>query len=612
VTFIQNNRIQNAYFLSGAFAATAVMLTLAQPPIGWWALAWVAYVPFIIACTQRTFTAENPSSLRYEGQAAEKNKKFVAVPATAKQLLVAYIVGACFWLGNLYWLSYVTVAGWIAFCFYTALLWPVLVIGLRWCIRKKVPLVVAAPILIVGIENTQGLFLGGFYWDHLSHSQYTNTMLTQIADIFGAAGVSFLVATVNGAVSQLILTVKNLEFRIENLGKKKERRFSILNSQFSILIAVAAIGGTLIYGHWRIEQTGKFVKDGPVVAAVQTNVPQSVKESFAAEQQMLDTLVNQSEQCIKNGAKLIVWPETMVQAILEPQVLQLLDESHQYKVFNKTIRNLARRGVYILAGAYGGSPRIEENFDIRMAEKYNSAFLYTPDGNVAPEKYYKIHLVPFGEYLPFENIPLIHNLFLKMTPYDFDYTLNPGTKYTVFNMKAPDSNSATPVYKFSVMICYEDAVAGMARHFVLDKSGKKSINWLLNISNDGWFVRFKNDKVVSSTELIQHNAVCTYRAIENRLAVLRSVNTGISCMIDTLGRVRDGYLAGNLPKKAVDRQAVEGWFADIIPIDGRTTFFSRYGQWLDLTCQLCLGLLIIAQFVEQFVIKHNLKGKKIK
>ncbi|MGA2093513.1 MAG: apolipoprotein N-acyltransferase, partial [Sedimentisphaerales bacterium] len=404
--------------LSGAFVMTAVMLTLAQPPIGWWQLAWVAYVPFIIACSQK-----------YK---------------PARLCFVAYIVSAVYWLGNLYWLSYVTVGGWIAFCLYTALLWPILAITLRWCSRKSVPLVVAAPLLIVGIENAQGLFLGGFYWGHLSHSQYVNTTLTQIADIFGAAGVSFLVAMVNGAIAELFI-VRRLLFIV-----------------CRVVIVCAAVAGTLIYGHWRIEQTSKFVTDGPMVAAVQTNVPQSVKQSFAAEQQMLDVLVGQSEQCIKSGAKLIVWPETMVQAILEPQVLRLLDESHQYQVFNKTISNLARQGGYILAGAYGGSPRIEENFDIRMAEKYNTAFLYTPDGNQAPEKYYKIHLVPFGEYLPFENIPLIHELFLKMTPYDFDYTLNAGAKYTVFDMKADDTNDT---YKFSVMICYEDAVAGMARRF---------------------------------------------------------------------------------------------------------------------------------------------------
>jgi len=254
-------------------------------------------------------------------------------------------------------------------------------------------------------------------------------------------------------------------------------------------------------------------------------------------------------------------------------------------------------GAYILLGAYGGNPRIEENFDIRLAQKYNSAFLYTPDGNQAPEKYSKIHLVPFGEVVPFASIPVIHNLMIKFSPYDFDYTLDAGKEYTVFDM----NNEG----RFGVVICYEDAVPALARRFALDKEGKKRIDWLVNISNDGWFVRFHNDKVVTSTELAQHSIVCSLRAVENRLAVVRSVNTGISCLIDTLGRIRYGYAAGNLPKRAFDRKGVEGWFADFVPVDARVTFFSKYGQWLDLSCQICLALIIMAQLVEGFVFKRE-------
>jgi apolipoprotein N-acyltransferase len=160
------------------------------------------------------------------------------------------------------------------------------------------------------------------------------------------------------------------------------------------------------------------------------------------------------------------------------------------------------------------------------------------------------------------------------------------------------------------MICYEDAVPAMARKFALDEKGQKQIDWLLNISNDGWFVRFENDKVLPATELSQHLAICTFRAVENRLAVLRSVNTGISCMIDTLGRIKNGYAAGNLPQKAFDRQGVKGWFADIVPIDARTTFFSKHGPWLDFSCQLCLVLIIIAMVVERFSLKRRTKREK--
>ncbi|HEY5504299.1 MAG TPA: apolipoprotein N-acyltransferase, partial [Sedimentisphaerales bacterium] len=300
------------------------------------------------------------------------------------------------------------------------------------------------------------------------------------------------------------------------------------------------------------------------------------------------------------------WPETMVQAILNQQVLRLLVDDHSYKLFDEAIREHAKKGAFVLVGAYDGTPKYDTG-NIRLAQKFNSAFLYKADGSQATQKYSKIYLVPFGEMLPFSNIPLIHKLFLKMSPYDFDYTIDPGTEYTVFDMQPQDANSK---YKFSVMICYEDAVPFMARKFALDERGNKRINWLVNISNDGWFVRFENGKVLPATELSQHTAICAFRAVENRLAVLRSVNTGISCMVDTLGRIKDGYAAGNLPQKAFDRQGVVGWFADTVPIDARTTFFSKHSQWLDFACQLSVVAIIIAQIAERFFLKRRTKGKK--
>ena len=548
--------------LLAAFAGTAIMLTLAQQPIGWWPLAWVAYVPFILVCLCET----KPSKI----------------------YLAAFVVSTCYWLGNIYWMSFVTVVGWIAFCLYTALLWPLLVISLRWCIKKQFPLFIAVPVLIVGIEQMQGFFLGGFYWNYLAHSQYANTSLIQIADIFGAAGVSFVVAMVNGLVAEMLL------FR--------QPRFVVRN----LIIATIVLASTLGYGHWRINQSAQSVTQGPLIGVVQTNIPISVKKSFVAEEQILNELLEQSSQCISANAKLVVWPETMVQAILNPQVLRLLVDDHSYKIFDEIIREHAKKGAYILAGAYDGTPRYDAN-NIRLAQKFNSAFLYKPDGSQSPQKYSKIYLVPFGEMLPFSNIPLVHKLFLTMSPYDFDYTIDPGTEYTVFDMQTPNTNRK---YRFSVMICYEDAVPVMARKFAMDEKGQKQLDWLLNISNDGWFVRFEKGKVLPATELSQHAAICVFRAVENRLAVLRSVNTGISCMIDTLGRIKDGYAAGNLPQKAFDRQGVKGWFADIVPIDARTTFFSKHGPWLDFTCQLCLVLIIIEIIIERLDLKRRTKREK--
>ncbi len=544
------------------FAASAVMLTVIQPPIGLAFAAWVALVPFILVC--------NPDSK----------------PSTL--FWAAYIVSFFYWLGNLYWIAPVTTAGWIALCFYLALLWPLVAIALRFCVMKKIPLFLAVPLLVVGAERLQGIFGGGFFWRYLAHSQYANTRLIQICDIFGAAGLSFLIAMVNGLLAELIIATKQ-----KNIFKA---------GQFIKMAVVAAtVVATIIYGNWRINQSDKFVIEGPIAASVQTNVPQSVKESHAASEQIFDDMLKDSTAAAKAGAALVIWPETMVQAVLDERVLKILAPSHPYNVFDEALRKHAKEGnTYVLAGAHGGVPEIKPDLTIELVQNYNSAFLYRPDGTKSDKQYNKIHLVPFGEVVPFKkSFPPLYKLLMELTPYDYDYSLDYGSEYTVFDINSPGG-----FYKFGVMICYEDSVPAIARKFVLDEKGNKRIDWLVNISNDGWFVRFTDGKVCPSTELSQHTAVCAFRAIENRTAILRSVNTGISCLIDSLGRVKNGYPAGNLPLEAMARQGMAGWFADKIPIDKRITFFSKYGQWLDFCCAIFFISIIIIQLSGWFLKKR--------
>jgi apolipoprotein N-acyltransferase len=540
------------------------MLTVIQPPFGLAPLAWVALVPFVLACSP---------SVSFVGLA-----------------VIAYVISLFYWLGNLYWLAPVTASGWLAFCLYTALLWPLLVYGIRFCRAKKLPLFLCVPVLFVGAERLQGLFLGGFFWRHLSHSQYANITLIQIADIFGAAGISFLIAMVNGLIAGLALAA----------GRKK---LLSLTNLLKVIAVCSAVLITFAYGRWRIGQSGKFICDGPLVAAVQSNVPQSVKQSFQAEETIFDDLLAESTDCLRSGAELLVWPETMVQANLDPQVLKVADASYEGHDFDRLLREHARDNAWLLVGAYGGRPQIFEDGTVRLAAKYNSAFLYTPAGTQSHSRYDKIHLVPFGEFVPFKkSCPLLYNLLLKFTPYDYDYSLDYGSQYTVFEV-----GSLQRPYRFGVMICYEDAVPALARRLALDDSGTKNVDWLVNISNDGWFVRFDGHKFFPSTELAQHTAVCVFRAVENRLAVLRSVNTGISCIIDTVGRTRNGFLAGTLPAAAMSRTGCSGWFADRMPLDRRFTFFSKYGQWLDFFCAICLIFLIIIPHIRLKGLKNRCK-----
>ena len=555
--------MKNILLCSLPFVASAVMLTVIQAPISFSLLAWVSLVPFILACSPDA----KPRRLA----------------------LVSYIISFFYWLGNLYWLIPVTIVGWIVFCLYTALLWPILALCLRYCRTKKIPLFLASAVLVVGIERMQGFFLGGFFWRFLAHSQYQNITLIQIADMFGTAGISFLIAMVNGLLAELIIASrqKNI-FKIIQLPK--------------VALVCAAVVATIIYGGWRIDQEEQCIHPGPYVASLQSNVPQSVKRSFESSEDLFNGLMEHSKAAVQAGAELIVWPETMVQATLNPEVLRIVQRSNPldpWIIFDKSLREHAKDNACVLVGAYGGQIGIRENSEVYLAKRYNSAFLYKRDGQKAPHSYSKIHLVPFGEVLPFRNSCLwLYNFLMKFTPYNYDYSLDAGTEYTIFEMTNPYNE--TRDYKFSVMICYEGTVPAIARRFALDKQGTKRIDWLVNISNDGWFVRFKDGKVLPSAELAQHAAVCVFRAVENRLAVVRSVNTGISCLIDSSGRIRNGFLAGNLPPKTMERTGMPGWFLDRIMIDRRTTFFSKFGEWLGFCCQVCLILVIIVPLSTKF------------
>jgi len=573
---LKNARIKNVLLVCWPFVASSVMLTVIQPPFNLSFLAWVALAPFIVACSP-----------------AAKLKHL---------MLAAYLVSLFYWLGNLYWIFPITVIGWVAFCLYMALLWPAVAFALHFCRAKKIPLFLAAGVVFVGAERLQGLFLGGFFWRFLAHSQYANITLIQIADIFGAAGLSFLIAMVNGLAAEWVLAVISCHpERSEGspLSVTIMRFFASLRMTIFLKTAFvgAAVAAAIFYGRWRIEQSDNFIEQGPLVASLQSNVPQSVKRTFEKSDEIFDELMKKSKASAKAGAELIVWPETMVQSTLDPRVLSRLTPSYHCKIVDKTLREHSKKTAYVLVGAYGGTMEMGADLTIHLPERHNSAFLYQPDGTMANEQYNKIHLVPFGEFLPFrKSFPWLYNLLMKFTPYNYDYSLDAGTKYTVFEMTNGQGQD-DKVYKFSVMICYEDTIPAIARRFAMDERGQKRLDWLVNISNDGWFVRFKKGKVFPRTELAQHASICVFRAVENRLSVVRSVNTGISCIIDSVGRIKNGFLAGSLPREAMARIGVAGWLVDRVPIDKRTTFFSKYGQWLDFCCAFCLILFIIGASV---------------
>ena len=545
-------RVGSTSFVCLGVTLSAFFLSVIQPPCHWYGLAWIAWVPFVLACA----TAQSFKRLMW----------------------ASYVISAGYWLTSLHWIGPITPPGWIALCLYLALGWPVTGALLRFCVQKKVPLFIACPIVLVGAEALQGTPVSPFYWRFLAHSQYQQLSLIQIADIFGAGGVSFLIAMVNGVVAQGLLC-------------KGLRRAPAQGLIAGSAITALALMGTLIYGHQQIHAYDKAVVDGPLVAAVQSSVPQSIKDSLVDSDMILNDILTLSRDAAQHNPELIVWPETMVQAILNQEIIPSLTHKDASQAFDAAVKAHAQEThTHLLVGTYGG--RLDHDAQGTLSlSTHNSAIMYYNDGTQAQTRYDKINLVLFGEYMPFkQSWPWLYDQLMKCTPYDFDYSMTPGNDYTRFSIS---DTSNTNTYRFGAVICYEDTVPDLVRQFVLSSEHHKQIDWLVNISNDGWFARIKDNRVQSTSELIQHVTAGTFRAIENRLGILRSVNTGISCMIDPCGRLLHGYAhaSPNFPKQVEDRQGMAGWFADKMPIYEKVSLFSRIGPWLDRLCAWSYGLI---------------------
>ncbi len=214
-------------------------------------------------------------------------------------------------------------------------------------------------------------------------------------------------------------------------------------------------------------------------------------------------------------------------------------------------------------------------------------------------RYDKIHRVPFGEYVPLRDWLPWMNTF---APYDFDYSVWPGQESTRF---ALSDAALGRRFTFGVLICYEDTDPDIARPYG-GGDGQPAADFLLNISNDGWFD--------GTSEHDEHLAICRFRAIECRRSVARSVNMGISAVIDSNGRVlrpqplphpeakadpndrvwtvpmqRGGTT--ELPVSAWrDFKKVPGVLLAVIPLDDRVSLYARWGDWLPW---LCWGLIAV-------------------
>lgn len=583
---------------------SAAMLGLAYPSPGWGLLAHVALVPWVLLAIRSV---------------------------SVKRLAwTSYFVALAWCLVMYRWLYPVTGGGYVAVCIYLAIHTTAAILLTRWLHRRLgSAMVLTLPLAWVTCEYVRCHFIeGGFPWFALGHTQASFTptapdgnpgQLVQIADLFGQHGVSFLVAMTNGIIVDLLtrpLIRRDDHAAPAGVAPASPRARGNRYLQAAFILWLAAFVSAWFYGHHRLghpPQSQRSIR----VAVIQTNVPQSNKDSTKAStmKEEWNALIDLTMRAATEqpAPELIIWPETIVPASLNREAMDHYAEiARDYDAFDKRYfhdrtAQLARDNrVALLAGSsaeYDYKPvTVPGGVAFLPSKRYNSAFLYHADGTQDEQRYDKVHRVPFGEYRPWvEGNPTLDKLFLKyLTPYEFDYSIKPGTKLTVFELPgaAPAATQAmspasqaswgvrgstTPV-RFATPICFEDVTPEVTREMVYTDLGRKRADMLVNITNDGWYP--------GADQGVQHLQIATLRCIELRVPMARSVNTGVSAFIDSSGRI------GPQVEVNGQRQLVAGYAATDMVLDGRETLYGRIGDWpiygmMMLTAALAAGALLV-------------------
>jgi len=493
-------------------ALSAVLLILSFPGFNFEFLAWVALVPLL-------FAIENKSPL--------------------KSFLNAYIAGVLFFLGTIYWLIHVTLPGMIVVVLYLALSFGLF--GFLASYRISIidyRSIFYIPAAWVATELIRSQLFGGFGWVLLAHSQSYNLPAIQIADITGAYGVSFLIVMVNTTV---YLTIKEI----------KNRNYAFTHVAVTLVVIFLSLG----YGTYRVKNifTGERLR----VAVVQGNIPQAEKWDANFRGEILNKYESLTRQAAKDKVDLVIWPETSVPGFLEAEQ----DLTGRMESLAKSINTP------ILAGAPAEDLGAKDAY-------YNSAILLSEKGRIAG-RYDKMHLVPFGEYVPFKKMLSFVERFARSPIGDF----SKGTKPTVFQFFIERGSKEKNVswkllkkVKFSCLICFEDIFPGIARRFVNDGA-----LFLVNITNDAWFGR--------SSAAYQHAQSSVFRAVENRVNVVRAANTGLSCFIDQKGRIVSEVGSGGR------ELFIDGFNIHDIVLTKTRTLYSVYG---DLFAYICVLFVILS------------------
>ena len=390
-------------------------------------------------------------------------------------------------------------------------------------------------------EWLRGWVFSGFGWNGLGVALHDTWPLIQIAEFTGVAGLSFVVAFANVIA---VTTVRRLII---------EASTRTVRPHFDLTLTLAAIVGILTFG---IRATQVSPSTKPVrVAAVQSNVPQNQKFNPQFTRRIFDQFRRLSEIALRSNPPpdLLIWPESSM-----PGPVLADRESYQF------VMDLA---------ASAESDILLGTIDEENGAVYNAALLVS-DGGEQVQVYRKLHLVPFGEYIPGRHrVPLLARIVGDQVPGDFKV----GKDYTLFELTDND-------VKVAPLICFEDTIGELTRRFVLPSDANPGANLLVDITNDGWFLH--------SAGSHQHLANAIFRCIETRRPMVRAANTGVTCFVNEFGRVTQKLQddTGSTFTEGVLTGEVK------VPTEHELTFYTRHGELFDKLCAAVTAIATLAFF----------------
>lgn len=499
---------------------SSLILILSFPNFNLWILAWFGFVPLF-------FAIQNKSKW--------------------KVFFLSYLTGIIFWWGIIYWLIHVTLAGLIILVLYLAIYFGIFgLIVSTIDHRPSTITLLFVPSIWVLLEYIRAYLFTGFGWALLGYSQYLNLSIIQIADITGAWGVSFLVMMVN------VVIYKVISYKLLVMGERKKISLPKIYYVLPFLLLLLSLG----YGFYKLNSSLTTHSSSPIrVSVIQGNILQELKWQAHSQEFILNKHIELSKEASLDNPDLIIWPEAATPGFLF---------NWQDRWIFQNLFNLAKElKTNLLVGSV-----VKDN-----SGYFNSALLIDREGKII-QRYDKLHLVPFGEYIPLKKILGFLETVVPMG----DFV--PGREYTIFSL---DTKT-----KFSVLICFEDLFPELSRRFV-----KKGAYLLVNITNDAWYKK--------TSAASQHFQASVFRAVENRVFLVRSANTGVSGFIRPDGQIISLVQDAGGADIFIDGHRTE----EFAIIKRGLTFYTAYGDIFVLACLILIIYGIIIRYISTLQRKHS-------